>query len=293
MKSLSFACFICFSLSCFAQENRRNDKNNSESDRKLIVHGEYGFSEGNFFILPDEYWLTKIPTFSFPADSLGFNKSNSSNFGIFVNSTVKLSIEKELKVSFLNKKNITSTLGLTMGIGSGNYSGLNFYKNTYELIDTLTSSQTGSMYYVYENKSEFKEATYISNTAFFGFKSMNRTNMKKRLSLGIGFEFAYGFSYNNRILHNYGQNSYFENSLPSMNTNSEYSSTVFEGPFLQSILFNFPIEIAIRIQKKEGSVFENSAITLNTSPSLNWSFVEKTQFFNGIMNYGIGFRQVF
>ncbi|MFN5983903.1 MAG: hypothetical protein ACK46Y_12095 [Fluviicola sp.] len=285
MKTLSFAFFISLSVSCFAQENLAN--------RKLIVHGEYGFSGANYFSMPDEYWYSKVPGFSEPSDSLGFDRSNSSNYGIFINSIVKLSVEKELKVSFLNQKNITSTLGIVMGIGSQNHSGLNFYKNTREIIDTLTSSQTGQNFYVFENKSEFRSASYFSNSAFFGLKSMNRTNLNRRISFGLGFELAYGFSYDNRIIYNVGESSYLENSLPEMNTQSDYSSTVFEGPFLQSVLFNFPLEIAFRIQKKTGGIFENSAITLNVAPSLNWTFVEKTQSFNGVIGYGIGFRQVF
>lgn len=285
MKALNFAVLFVLSFNLFAQEN--------VSNKKLIVHGEYGFSEGNYFLLSDEYWYSKIPNFTPPADSLGFEKSNSYNFGIFINSTVKLSIEKELTIPFLSNKNIVSTLGLTMGVGSRNHAGLNFYKNTRQIIDTLTSSQTSSQYFVYENKSESIEAGYYSNSAFFGLKSMNRTNINKRLSFGLGFELAYGFSYNNRIIHTTQSNAYYENSVPQMMYDSEYKSTIYEGPVMKSILCNFPLEIGLRIQKKSGGFFENTALTLNVIPSLNWSFIEKTQAFNGIMNYSVGIRQVF
>lgn len=285
MKTLNFTVLFLICFNSVAQENLSN--------RKLIVHAEYGFSEGNYFLMSDDYWYSKIPDFTPPADSLGFSKSNSYNLGMFINSTVKLSLEKELKVPFLAAKNIVSTFGLTMGIGSKNYSGLNFYKNTRQLIDTLTSSQTGSQYYVYENKSENIEAAYYSNSAFFGLKSMNHTDLSKRISFGFGFELAYGFSYNDRIVHTTQSNAYYENSLPQMMYDSEYKSTIYQGPFLQSVLCNFPVEVGFRIQKKNGGLFENTAVTLNVVPSLNWSFVEKTQTFNGIMNYSVGIRQIF
>ncbi len=263
-----------------------------ENNKKLIVHAEYGFSGTNYFILKDDYWFEHVPNFTVPADSLGFQRRNGSNNGIFVNSIAQISLEKEIVKPFLSSKNITSTIGVVLGTGANNHSGLTFYKNTEGNVDTLTSSLNGFQYFVSESRSESQSAYYFSNSAFFALRSMNRTNINRRLSFGLGFDLGYGFSFNDRMFSEKVV-SVYSSSAYSGTSNTEISTTDFKGPFTQNFLFNFPIELAVRLQKKPERFLTNSAISINFLPSLNWTFVAKSQSFKGILSYAIGFRQVF
>ncbi len=253
-----------------------------------------GKGTSTFVNLPESIYTKYLPDFYQEFEEKdGFVNQNQSV--LYEDLYLQAQFQRELIVPKFKAKKMQLTIGGTFGLAPKVYGGKWLNKYSTEAYDTLFPTDGGQTEYVNKVTNEDKVCSYEASNINLGINTSLRFNTKKRFSYSFGVQLSYSVSVNNTITYSKKRSIYLENIY------DEYNPREFEsvdnlirakskGPVIQIMYFQIPLEIALRISKKDETVLGKASIFGQVIPNTNLTFFDKKVKTNYGYWAGLGLR---
>lgn len=284
----------------FAQQK---DSLQNKRNSRFVIKMTHGLSDQMSFDFTGAQWEKMTPGFQIP-DSLKPNEFGQiyDDFRSFSGSTYYM-----LSFSFINGskkqagRKFLATTSIHLGLGPDLYARKNWYHEKIQVIDTLTSSQTGNQYYVSENRNQTISKTYNSQTIVFGVGEHIATNPERRFQFETGVDILCMMSLASNVHASY-YDGYSVNGLPQ-ETNGGYpvypypqtnqtSSESFGGKLTTGVIMRVPLEISFKLSKKS-PVASRMRLGAELNPGMATVFTPGLITSNFNVSGGMNFRFAF
>lgn len=269
---------------------------------RFIVKMTHGMTNSSEFDFTNAEWQRMTPGFDIP-DSLttGLNgidynsdlHSTSSNQYYMFSFSLINGANKQAGRKFL------ATTTFHLGYGPELSAKKYWYHENEQVIDTLTSNQTGQEYYVYGNRNQTISKSYRSRSIVFGIGQHIATNPDRLFQFETGVDVLCMISVMSEVRASY-LDSYFVEGMPSEGSGYVYQQPILGDPRAESFLGNtvaglimrVPLDMSFKLSKKS-PVASRMRIGWELNPGLAMQFTKGKISNNFSISGGMNFRFAF
>lgn len=270
------------------------EKDTSESTPAFILKISTGFVGANKLAFTDQEWERIAPGIpvqsSFTVNLSGFDSLDGD-----YNDTYAL-----LSFSFLNNKekqalkNYRTTTSIHLGMGPEVRASAYWEHEDKQIIDTLTSSQTGLSSYVIGNRRQDIQKTYRSKTLMLGLGQHILTNPDKIVQFETGLDVFLLLATKSRI-----KSYYTDRYIVEGGTESHYMKPALnpdlavkdKSRMIPGLFVRVPLEISFKLSH-EGK-WKNFRFGLFVDPGLGMEFTKGKVSSNFNVSTGLNFKYQF
>lgn len=273
---------------------------------RFVVKMTHGATGRINFDFTNGQWEKMTPGFQIP-DSLKPNDTQfyfSDGVRSFTSNSYYM-----FSFSFINgKKNwadrkFLSTTNIHLGYGPEVYAQKNWYHENKQIIDTLSSNQTGEQFYVTENRNQTISKTYRSQTVVFGAGQHFATNPNRVFQFETGVDVLCLVSISNGVRASYADNYSIEGlpqDSPGGNPSYPYpnqvgmqnSTEVYKSKVVAGLIMRMPLEMSFKLSRKN-PVLSRMRIGGELNPGLGTVFTGGLITSNFTISGGMNFRFAF
>ena len=230
---------------------------------RFVVKMTHGMTNQVDFDFTNAQWEKMTPGYQIP-DSL-----KPSEMGMIYGNdlhTYSSNSYYMFSFSFINGKNkqagkkFLSTTSIHLGYGPEFAARKNWYHENIQVIDTLTSNQTGQEFYVTGNRSQTISKTYRSQTVAFGVGQHIATNPARIFQFETGVDVLCLLSVASKVRASYvdtytidGLPQSFQGGYPIPVTSPstyESSQETFANKFTMGVIMRVPLEMSFKLSRK-------------------------------------------
>jgi hypothetical protein len=235
----------------------------------LTLGVQTGVFNGGTLPLSSSQWNQLAPSVSDPDTSFFYSPTMRQGNGSFTEISVMIPLGS---MKPLNGK-LQPMGGVTLGIGTGPFSGTSWSRYNEFPYDTLISSQTGQQYFIDSINWKYQSKEYTASAVMIGLKIMLQTTLQKRWSMSFGGAVRYGFSYDRKVTATRGESSYYESITPyysqTMYSGSSESQST-KGPASSLFWVSAPVEVNYRLGKRKHWQYMSLAIEGSIGSRTYW-----------------------
>ncbi|MGV3611549.1 MAG: hypothetical protein ACO1N0_11405 [Fluviicola sp.] len=271
---------------------------------RFIVKMTHGMTNSVDFDFTNSEWDRMTPGFDIP-DSLKPSYSGpnfNDDIRTFSNGSYYM-----FSFSFINGarkregRKFLATTNIHLGYGPEVAATKYWYHENKQIIDTLTSSQTGQEYYLTGNRNQTIAKTYRSQTIVIGVGQHIATNPARLFQFETGLDLLFLASVSNKVRASY-VDTYSIEGLPEDNNNvypnypyqtvDENRVESFNGNLTTGLIMRIPLEISLKLSKKS-PVASRMRIGAELNPGLATVFTNGLFSSNFNISGGMNFRFAF
>lgn len=269
---------------------------------RFIVKMTHGMTNRNQFDFTNSEWDRMTPGFQIP-DSLKVGTGSDSNDNIhsFTNDSYYM-----FSFSFINGRDkqvgrkFQATTVIHLGYGPEIAASKYWFYENRQIIDTLTSNQTGQEYYVTGDRTQTISKTYHSRTIAFGVGQHIATNPNRIFQFETGLDVLCLLSVASRVKASF-TDSYLIDGIPQNLNNGfsyptpetkELTAINYSGTFTTGLIMRIPLEMSFKLSKKS-PVASRMRIGAELNPGLAMQFTKGKTSNNFSMSGGMNFRFAF
>ncbi len=281
--------------------SQRTDSLNTKYPR-YIVKMTHGMANSIEFDFTRTQWDKMTPGFDIP-DSLttGFN-------GVDINEDVHTTSSNQyylFSFSLINGaakqtgRKFLATTTFHLGYGPEMSARKRWYHEDRQVIDTLTSNQTGQEFYIYGNRNQTIEKSYYSRSIVFGIGEHIATNPDRLFQFETGVDVLCMISLISEVRASY-LDSYFVEGAPSDGSGYAYQQPILDEPRAESfsgntkagLIMRVPLEMSFKLSRKS-PVASRMRIGAELNPGLATVFTGGLITTNFNITGGMNFRFAF
>lgn len=281
--------------------SQQTDSSNTKNPR-FIVKMTHGMANSVDFDFTRSQWDKMTPGFDIP-DSLttGFN-------GFDINDNIQTTSGNQyylFSFSLINGaakqpgRKFLATTTFHLGYGPELRAEKRWYHENRQIIDTLTSNQSGQEYYVYGNRNQTIAKRYTSRSIVFGIGEHIATNPNRLFQFETGFDLLCMMSIVSETRASY-LDTYLVEGLPDESQGYNYPQPVlnearaetFSNKFISGVIMRVPLEMSFKLSRKS-PVASRMRIGAELNPGLATVFTGGLITTNFNMTGGMNFRFAF
>lgn len=281
--------------------SQQTDSSNIKNPR-FIVKMTHGMANSVEFDFTRSQWDKMTPGFDIP-DSLttGFN-------GFDINDNIQTTSSNQyylFSFSLINGaakqpgRKFLATTTFHLGYGPELRAEKRWYHENRQIIDTLTSNQSGQEYYVYGNRNQTIAKRYTSRSIVFGIGEHIATNPNRLFQFETGFDLLCMMSIVSETRASY-LDTYLVEGLPDESQGYNYPQPVlnegraetFSNKFISGVIMRVPLEMSFKLSRKS-PVASRMRIGAELNPGLATVFTGGLITTNFNMTGGMNFRFAF
>lgn len=278
--------------------SQQNDSLKTKTPR-FIVKMTHGMINENRIGFTNSQWEEMTPGFEIPdslkpMDQWGFG----NNFGSFSSNSYYM-----FTFSLINGKDKTgrkfqATTTFHLGYGPQISNRKQWYHERREVVDTLTSSQSGQQYFVYGNRSQTISKEYHSQTLAVGVGQHIATNPNRIFQFETGLDVLCLLGITSQVRASYLDTYTIEGSPYDFGTPYPYETTqeqrtgTFSGDFAFGLIMRVPLEMSFKLSRKN-PVLSRMRLGGELNPGLAMQFAKGQTSNNFSVSGGMNFRFAF
>jgi hypothetical protein len=281
--------------------SQQKDSTNTKNPR-FIVKMTHGMANSVQFDFTNSQWDKMTPGFDIP-DSLttnlnginindGFQTTSSNQYYLFSFSLIN-GAAKQAGRKFL------ATTTFHLGYGPELRAEKRWYHEDIQVIDTLTSNQTGQEYYVYGNRNQTIAKRYTSRSIVFGVGEHIATNPNRLFQFETGLDLLCIMSISSEVRASY-LDSYVLDGIPDNGQGYPYQQPLlnetkaqnFSNKFTTGVIMRVPLEMSFKLSRKS-PVASRMRIGAELNPGLATVFTGGLITSNFTVSGGMNFRFAF
>lgn len=274
--------------------SQQRDSSGTKTPR-FIVKMTHGMTNDNRINFTNAQWDEMTPGYEIP-DSL--KPMNHNNAYVFSGNSYYL-----FTFSLINGKNkpdrkFQATTTFHIGYGPQVSGRKSWYYEKRELIDTMTSSQTGQQYFVYGNRNKTISKEFRSQSIAVGIGQHIATNPNRIFQFETGLDVLCLLGISSQVRASYMDNFTIEGSTydfgmsyPSPVTDEPRNST-FGGDFAFGMILRIPLEMSFKLSRTN-PVLSRMRIGGEMNPGLAMQFAKGQTSNNFSLSGGMNFRFAF
>lgn len=266
MNKLLVICFLVTTPAIFAQ---KKDSTSSYVPAFIVKIAHTGIGAVPLRFSNDE-WNKMTPGFTVP-DSL----KNDFSFGRVMNNnlsalfTFSLINNKEKQAG----KKFRTTTTFHLGIGPQLDAQKTWSNTQIQVVDTLTSSVTGTTYLVNETRTRSVGRRYQSNSLMLGIDQHFATNPNRKFQFETGLDALYFMSMNSAVYTSVSESVYYDNPFNAVPAPIEdmYQYEKHKGTFVSGLILRVPLDMSFYLSRKS-EVCKRMRIGFELNPGLAMQF---------------------
>lgn len=289
---------LCTWLLSFVGYTQKNDSLQSKVPA-CIIKASIGGISANKIAFTDTQWERITPGFQVP-DSFQVNPDGTDQFGSDIDDFYSM-----LSFSFINNKEKRTgkkiQMKTTIHLGSGPEAKASrywFHENR-NIIDTLSSNQTGNPYYVVGNKKQDIQKYYHVKSFMVGvgerFALRPDRIFQFETGLDVFFLIATPSEVKSAVTESYiieGVNeSNYNSPIPAPNLNSPQISK-YSAKSAKGLLVCVPLDISFALSKKN-AVLKRMRLGFEMNYGIAFQFTKGRISYNESRSWGLSFRYEF
>ncbi len=268
---------------------------------RFIVKMTHGMTNGSEIDFTNAEWQRMTPGFDIP-DSLT-NLLNGTDYNPDVHTT---SANQYYMFSFslvngADKqagRKFLATTTFHLGYGPELSARRSWYHEDRQVIDTLTSNQTGQEFYIYGNRNQTIEKSYYSRSIVFGLGERIATNPDRLFQFETGLDVLCMISITSEVSASY-LDSYLVEGAPSdggyayqQPVLDEPRAESFSGNTIAGLIMRVPLDMSFKLSRKS-PVASRMRIGWELNPGLSMQFVKGKINNDFSISGGMNFRFAF
>lgn len=226
-------------------------------------------------VVSENLWQKYFPDFAIPSENDGYTQSYPVNYS---NPVLLMSFRKSYRNRFLESSHIRSSIGITLGLGSGYYSEERWSRNTITTIDSFTVAGNNNTYPIDSISDVSMSRSFQARDFMIGISQRFQTNPERRVTFHYGVDVLYGFTVNSSVSTTASSFTTFTPMVGSYEqVGSKYDSyekRSYSGPRYQSIDAQFPLELCVKpfMRREQLRSFSTG---LAFRPTVRWYYMDK------------------